>query len=518
MNPDAPPELPWPADDETSSAPFSDVALQYVNNYTHVLNVSSFLDAADNVSVDASPASNDGSLGVNPVRGTNPATSKPYDKQPVLRADLYRATTEFWAEGPARETVPGVWNMILNSLSTSTAFERRWNGQGLPLEQTEWDVKAYLALNAALHDAAVAAWGAKAYFETARPMTFIRYLAWKGQRSEPSLPSYNRYGLPLVPNLIELVSNATIQPGERHAHLNASIGRVAVRAWRGLATSNTTASGVGWVLGEDWWPYWKPNFINPTFAAYMSAHSAFCTAASTVMAIVTGNDYFPGGLGRWAVPQHSFKLDVGPTAPLELQWATFSDAAGQCGVARVVGGNHALLDNAAAIKMGATIGQKAYSESMKYFHMDAMSQTEVIMSILVLVFMFAGALIGTSYGVYKLRPQFATTTIDLIRDLRRRITPGAEADGGLQLSDLQDNNNDTLPQMRKSGTSRNSFQANRNSISREREAYVAGQSSIPLDQIELDSSYGGQTPQTVHRLDDSAPARQAQQEDELEFL
>ena len=66
------------------------------------------------------------------------------------------------------------------------------------------DVKLYLALNGALHDAAIAAWGAKRTYQAPRPISMIRYMAFQGQSSDRKAPSYNAEGLPLVPGLIEL--------------------------------------------------------------------------------------------------------------------------------------------------------------------------------------------------------------------------------------------------------------------------------------------------------------------------
>ena len=39
------------------------------------------------------------------------------------------------------------------------------------LDRLEWDVKVYFALNGAVHDAAIAAWGLKAYYDSARPIS-----------------------------------------------------------------------------------------------------------------------------------------------------------------------------------------------------------------------------------------------------------------------------------------------------------------------------------------------------------
>src|SRR5207302_4567512 len=113
------------------------------------------------------------------------------------------------ADGPNSETPPGHWNVIANTVSDKLA--------GTEVDRLQRDVKLYFALNAALHDAAIAAWGAKGYYDSVRPISMIRYMGGLGQSSDPALPSYNREGLPLVPGLIELGTS----------------GEVLVRAWAG---------------------------------------------------------------------------------------------------------------------------------------------------------------------------------------------------------------------------------------------------------------------------------------------
>ena len=57
---------------------------------------------------------------------------------------------------------------------------------GRRVDRLEWDVKLLFALNGAVHDAAVAAWGAKRHYDTARPISMIRYLAARHElRSSP---------------------------------------------------------------------------------------------------------------------------------------------------------------------------------------------------------------------------------------------------------------------------------------------------------------------------------------------
>ena len=58
-------------------------------------------------------------------------------------------------------------------------FERRYRGGGPVLDPLEWDVKAYLALGGAMHDAAVTAWGIKGWYDYIRPISALRYMAEK---------------------------------------------------------------------------------------------------------------------------------------------------------------------------------------------------------------------------------------------------------------------------------------------------------------------------------------------------
>ena len=85
----------------------------------------------------------------------------------------------------------------------------------------------YLALNGAVHDAAIAAWGVKGDYDSVRPISMIRYMGGLGQSSDPNGPSYHADGLPLVPGLIEVITRRVSAPGERHAHLADHVGEIA---------------------------------------------------------------------------------------------------------------------------------------------------------------------------------------------------------------------------------------------------------------------------------------------------
>ena len=125
------------------------------------------------------------------------------------------------------------------------------------LDRLQWDVKLYLALNGAVHDAAIAAWGLKGYYDSVRPISMIRYMGEKGQSSDPAQPSYDKEGLPLVPGLVELITRATTAPGPAPRGAGRPRGRDRDPGL-GRATGQdpkTQIGGVAWILAADWVPY-----------------------------------------------------------------------------------------------------------------------------------------------------------------------------------------------------------------------------------------------------------------------
>ena len=147
---------------------------------------SSLLDPSDGVMIDISPASignndivdfpqsvfelrnfYDLTEGGDPGMGyaVNPYTGLPYEPQLVPRGDYTRVLAEFWADGPDSETPPGHWFTILNYVNDNEIFEKRYKGEGEILDDLEWDVKAYFVLGGAVHDASIAVWGIKGWYD-----------------------------------------------------------------------------------------------------------------------------------------------------------------------------------------------------------------------------------------------------------------------------------------------------------------------------------------------------------------
>ncbi|MFM7133948.1 MAG: GC-type dockerin domain-anchored protein, partial [Planctomycetota bacterium] len=360
LNPAPVPTLNGPAD------------ATYRNGHEQVVVKSSWLTPDDGVTIDISPAS----MGNNPLgadtgtgRALNPVTGQPYAPNVVKRGDWARCLAEFWADGPTSSTPPGHWNEIANVVSEHPGFQRRWGGTGPELDALEWDVKVYVALNGALHDAAICAWGIKGYYDAARPITAIRSMVQLGQCSDPGQASYNPNGIHLVPGSIELITPATTAAGQRHEELAGYEGQIAVKSWPGAPLDPTDEyTGVHWMLGGSWVPYQRPTFVSPPFAGYISGHSTYSRAAAETMTRITGSEYFPGGMGIFTCNQNQFLVfEDGPSQTFDFQWATYYDAADNSGQSRILGGIHPYFDDYPGRVIGSQVGDKAFARAEALF-------------------------------------------------------------------------------------------------------------------------------------------------------
>jgi hypothetical protein len=335
-----------------------------------VIRDSSLLDPSDARMIDISPGARGGNtLGTNDGHGhaVNPATGKPYPPDVVLEGDFGRVMAEFWADGPRSETPPGHWNVLANLVSDELPT-LRIGGQGQPVGRLQWDVKLYFALNGAVHDAAVVAWGLKGHYDGVRPITMVRYMGGLGQSSDRSLPSYNAEGLPLTPGLIELITKDKTAVGAPMAALKGHEGQIAVRSWAGTPADPTTqVGGVTWLLATAWIPYQLPTFVTPSFPGYASGHSTFSRAAAEVLTGFTGSAYFPGGVSGYTVKAGSLKFERGPTTDIRLEWATYYDAADQAGQSRLWGGIHVEADDFTGRRIGAECGKAAWALAQHYY-------------------------------------------------------------------------------------------------------------------------------------------------------
>lgn len=277
--------------------------------------------------IDASPgALGDNTLGADDGRGhaTNPVTGAPYAPHVVPLHQFATVLKDYWADGPSSETPPGHWNVFANDVSDALRAEQLVPfGEGEAVERLEWDVKVYLALNGALHDAAISAWSLKRETQSARPIALVRNLAHLGQSSDPARARYHADGLPLLDGVVELDGS-----------------RIRIRAHTGE-----------WVDAQSWRPAQPDTFLTPAFPGFVSGHSTFSRAAAEVLSAMTGSPFWPGGL-----------KENGGSSPGVLQWATYFDAADQAGQSRIWGGIHIEPDDLVGRRLGRDAGVGAIAK------------------------------------------------------------------------------------------------------------------------------------------------------------
>ena len=370
------------------NSPLNGIKDPYKLNFSLVISLSAHLDPANNTLIDISPASigntaitsfpssfeeyqnfynfsDGGSIGSG--HEFNPITGMAYTTQIVKRSDYARVLAEFWADGPDSETLPGHWFTILNYVSDHPQTVKKFGGQGVVLSDLEWDIKSYLVMGGAMHDSAINIWGIKGYYDYIRPISAIRYMASKGQSSDNSLSNFNSHGLPLIPDLIEVINTGDELAGDN----DINVGKIKVKSCKGpdfIDNQDTDVAGVDWILGTHWLPYQRPTFVTPPFAGYLSCHSAFSRAAAVSLIKITGSEFFPGGLGTFDVLKNEFLVfEEGPSESFTLQWATFQDASDQTSLSRIWGGIHPPIDDIKGRIIGEKIGKESFDLAQQYF-------------------------------------------------------------------------------------------------------------------------------------------------------
>ena len=217
----------------------------------------------------------------------------------VSLTETQKVIVEYWADGPGSETPPGHWCLFAQYVSMRDAHS------------DDEDVKMFYALTNALFDASIAAWDAKRAFDSARPITAIRYL----------------------------MNGKTI------------IGY----------GSGGPAAGLQAIKGETWVPFQLSSFPTPPFPEHVSGHSTFSAAAAEVLARYSGNDRL--GM-QYAKAAGSLLIEPGlPSRDVLLEWPTFTDAAEEAGLSRIYGGIHFERANSAGQSMGREVGKLVFAKA-----------------------------------------------------------------------------------------------------------------------------------------------------------
>jgi len=189
-----------------------------------------------------------------------------------------------------------------------------------------------------------------------------------GQSSDKTLDNYHIAGIPLRQDYIEIVHIDDPLVGKD----NINLGKIKLFTWRGhdfIDDTETDKAGVGWILAENWWPYQRPTFVTPPFAGYVSGHSTYSRAAAEVLTKLTGDMYFPGGMGEFTAKQNEFLVfEEGPSMDVTIQWATYRDASDQTSLSRIWGGIHPPADDIPGRLIGEKIGVEGFDFAVLYFN------------------------------------------------------------------------------------------------------------------------------------------------------
>ena len=121
------------------------------------------------------------------------------------------------------------------------------------------------------------------------------------------------------------------------------------------------------MLATAWLPYQLPSFVTPSFPGFVSGHSTFSRSAAEVMTAFTGSSFFPGGLARYKVEKGGLAFEKGPTTDVDLEWATYYDAADQAGQSRLFGGIHIRADDFMGRRIGSMCGRAAWTLVTQYY-------------------------------------------------------------------------------------------------------------------------------------------------------
>jgi uncharacterized protein DUF6851/vanadium-dependent haloperoxidase-like protein len=217
--------------------------------------------------------------------------------------DTDKAIAEYWSDGPSSELPPGHAAIFAGALC-------RQRGNNL-----DNDVKLlFLQANAVL-DAGIAVWYAKVKYDFVRPITLVHVLMMDEK----------------------------------------------IKAWGG------PGKGTVDMLGQDWQPYQRTDFVTPPFAEYVSGHSAFTAATFQVLRSFTGTNKLNLSV---TIDAGSSQIEPGitPAKAVTLSWKTMDDAADQAGTSREYGGIHFHEGDMDGRALGVKIGNVVYAKAQAYFN------------------------------------------------------------------------------------------------------------------------------------------------------
>lgn len=213
--------------------------------------------------------------------------------------ETHKVMADYWAGGAGGELPSSYWSDFAQFVS------RRDN------HSEAQDIKLLFALSNALFDAGIAAWDAKRAFNSARPITMIRYL-FNGR----TVRSYGPQG---------------------------------------------PEGGLRVVAGEAWMPFYPVTAPAPSHPDYVSGHSSYSMAAAEVLRLFTGSPTFGHSV---TVKAGTLSFEPGlPARDVTLAWNTFSAAAVEAGNSRIYAGIHTPQADVAGRRLGEQVAAAVFARA-----------------------------------------------------------------------------------------------------------------------------------------------------------
>jgi hypothetical protein len=173
------------------------------------------------------------------------------------------------------------------------------------------DVKMYFLVELAAMDAFIACWDTKMFYDSARPYALI-HAQYKDKR---------------------------------------------IKGWGG------ENHGIMEIPGEAWRPYSPETFICPPFPSYVSGHSTASGACGEVLRLFTGSDVFGEKVTivAGAMTEPGYKGEI-----INLEFTTFTQAAEEAGLSRVLGGYHIQSDNIEGLRLGRNVANEVWKFYLRH--------------------------------------------------------------------------------------------------------------------------------------------------------
>ncbi|RIV85640.1 vanadium-dependent haloperoxidase [Aurantiacibacter zhengii] len=214
--------------------------------------------------------------------------------------DEQKAIVEFMRDGPGSTGQSGHWLRFAQDIS-------RRDGNDL-----DTDVKLFFQVGQCAHDAFIASWDSKRYWDTSRPWTLVRH--YYGDRT--------------------------------------------IRGWGG------PGRGTVEMRGSEWYPYSPYVFVSPPFPSYVSGHSTVSAACAETLRLFTGSDRLEVELVRH--PGEITEPDA-LGAEVTLWLPSLTESAEMAGISRIMGGYHIQADNIEGLRMGRSVGQLVHDRAQDLF-------------------------------------------------------------------------------------------------------------------------------------------------------